>query len=78
MEREYIARHIYVKKDSGLEHLIASMQPKKHSKDYTKHSMDSENERPILEAPEALGYADGSPGMLKVSEGRLQKRLMPA
>ena len=54
MEREYIARHIYVRIDSGLEHLIASMQRKKHSKDYMKHSMDSENDRPVPEAPEAL------------------------
>ena len=74
MEREYIARHIYVKKDSGLEHLIASMQPKKCSEDYMKHSMDSENELPVPEAPEALGYADGSPGAIKVLDGRLQKR----
>ena len=40
--------------------------------------MDFENERPVPEAPEVLGYVDGSPGTLKVSEGRLQKRLMPA
>ena len=30
MEREFITHHI--KEDSGLEHLIASMQPKKYSK----------------------------------------------
>jgi hypothetical protein len=34
------------------------MQPKKHSEDYTKHSMDSEDEQPAPEAPEVLGYAD--------------------
>ena len=71
MERENIARHIYVKIDSGLEHLIASMQPKKHSEDYTKHSMDSKNERPVPEAPEVLGYADRGPGALKVPNGHL-------
>jgi hypothetical protein len=38
MEREFIAHHI--KEDSGLEHLIASMQPRKYSEDYSKRSMD--------------------------------------
>ena len=38
MEREFIAHHI--KDDSGLEHLIASMQPKKYLEDYSKHLMD--------------------------------------
>ena len=38
MEREFIAHHI--KEDLGLEHLIASMQPRKSSEDYSKHSMD--------------------------------------
>ena len=38
MEREFIAHHI--KDDSGLDHLIASMQPRKYSKDYLKHSME--------------------------------------
>ena len=36
MEREFITHHI--KKDSGLENLIASMQPIKYSKDYLEHS----------------------------------------
>ena len=36
MEREFITHHI--KDDSGLEHLIASMQLKKYSEDYSKHS----------------------------------------
>jgi len=35
MEREFITHHII--EDSGLEHLIASMQPKKYSEDYSKH-----------------------------------------
>ena len=38
MEREFIAHHI--KDDSGLEHLIASMQPRNYSKDYPKHSVN--------------------------------------
>ena len=40
--------------------------------------MDSENERPIPEALEVLGYDDGSLGALEVPDGRLQKRSMPA
>ena len=39
MEREFIAQHIK-EDDLGLEHLIASLQPKKYSEDYLKHSMD--------------------------------------
>jgi hypothetical protein len=78
MEREYIARHIYVRIDLGLEHLIASMETKKCLEDYMKHSMDSENERPVPEAPEALGYADGGPGAIKGPDRRLQKRSIPA
>ena len=78
MEREYIARHIHVRIDSGLEHLIASMQPKKHSEDYSKHSMDSKDGQPAPEAPEALGYADGGPGAIKVPDRRLQKLSIPA
>ena len=35
MEHEFIVHHI--NEDSGLEHLIASMQPKKYSEDYLKH-----------------------------------------
>ena len=51
MKREFIAHHI--KEDSGLEHLIASMQPKKHSEDYSKHSMGSKDGQLAPEAPEA-------------------------
>jgi hypothetical protein len=40
MEREYITHHIR-RKDPGLEHLIASIQPRKYSEDYPKHSTDS-------------------------------------
>jgi hypothetical protein len=39
MEREFIAQHIK-EDDSGLEHLIASLQLRKYSEDYLKHSMD--------------------------------------
>ena len=70
MEREYITHHIK-RKNSRLEHLIASMQPKKHSNDCTKHSKDSEIELSALEVPEALGHADRSPEALKVPNERL-------
>ena len=50
MEREYIAHHI-IRKDSGLEHLIASIQPRKYSKDYPKRSADSKLEQWTPEAP---------------------------
>ena len=50
----------------------------KHSEDYSKQSMDSEDGRLALEALEALDYADESPGALEVPDGRLQKRSMPA
>ena len=52
MEHEFIGP--YIKTDSGLEHLIASMLPKKHSEDYSKHSMDSKDGQPAPEASEAL------------------------
>ena len=53
MEREYIAHHI-LRKNSGLVHLIVSMQSKKHSEDYSKHSMDSKDGQPDPEALKAL------------------------
>ena len=53
MEREYIAHH-NSRKNSGHEHLIASMQPEMYSKDYSKHSMDSKDGQPAPEAPKAL------------------------
>ena len=37
MYREFIAHHI--KEDSWLEHVIASMQPRKYSKTPSKYSM---------------------------------------
>ena len=38
MKHEFIAHHI--KDDSGLEHLIASIQPNKYLEDYSKYSME--------------------------------------
>jgi len=77
MEREYIAHHIR-RRHSGLEHLTASMQPKKHSEDCTEHSKDSEDGYSAPEAPEALGHADRSPEALEVPDKRLQKCSKPA
>jgi hypothetical protein len=54
------------------------MQPKKHSKDYTKLSMDSEGGQPTPEALEVLDHTDGSPEALEVPDERLQKCSMPA
>ena len=77
MGREYIAHHIR-RRNLGLEHLIASMQPKKHSEDYSKHSMDSEDGRLFPETLKALNYANKSPGTLEVPDGSVQKHTMPA
>jgi hypothetical protein len=49
MEREYIAHHIR-RRNLGLEHLIASMQPNKYSEDYSRCSKDSKPEQWIPEA----------------------------
>ena len=54
------------------------MQPKEHSEDYSKRSMDSENGQPAPDVPEALGYADRSPEALGAPDGRLQKHSAPA
>jgi len=64
--------------DSGLEHLIASIQPKKHSEDYSKHSTHSEDGRLAPGALEALDYTNKSPRTLEVPNGRLQKYSTPA
>ena len=40
--------------NSGLEQLIASLQPMKHSEDCSKRSMDSEGGQPTTEAHNAL------------------------
>ena len=44
MEREYIAHYIR-RNNSGLEHLIASTQPRKYSEDHSKRSKDSKPEQ---------------------------------
>ena len=49
MEREFIAHHI--REGSELEHLIASMLPRKYSEDYSMHSMDS---KPGQQTPESV------------------------
>ena len=51
MERKFIVHYIK-ENDSRLEHLIASIQPKKYSKHYSKHLMDFKNIRWIPEALE--------------------------
>ena len=54
MECEYVVYHVR-RRDSGLEHLIASFQPKKYSKDYSKHSIeDSEALDEMFRALETL------------------------
>ena len=68
-----VHRAPYIKTDSGLEHLIASLQPKKHPEDYLKHTTDSEDGQPAPEAPKALDYAGRSPQVLELPNGYLQK-----
>ena len=53
MEREFIAHHIK-EDDSGFEQLIASMQPRKYSKGYSKHLMEH------WRIPEALEVLEDS------------------
>jgi len=55
MEREHVAHHIK-RRNLGLEHLIASMQPEKYSKDYSRRSKDSKPEQWILEALESTRW----------------------
>ena len=55
MEREYITHHIR-RRNSGLEHLIASVQPGKYSKDYSRCSMDFKLEQWIPEALESTRW----------------------
>ena len=64
MEREYIAHHIR-RKNSGLEHLIASTQPRKYSEDYSMRSKTPNLSEGLQEFSEALN-------------GRLQKHSKPA
>ena len=60
--------------DLGLEHHIASMQPKKHLEDYSKDSKDG---RLALEALEVLEYTKVQK-LLEALDERLQRCLMPA
>ena len=64
IEHEYIAHHIR-RRDSGLEHLIASMQPEKYSKNHSRRPRDSKPEQRIPEA-------------LESTRRHLQKYSMPA
>jgi len=60
MEREFIAHHIK-DDDSGFEQLIASMQPRKYSKGYSKHSMGCSEHLTHLKMPcyeELRGLSD--------------------
>ena len=52
MEHENIAHHIR-RRDSGPEQIIASMQPRKYSEDYSKRLKDSKPEQWIPEALES-------------------------
>ena len=52
MQREYNAHHIR-RRNSGLEHLIPSMQPGKYSEDYSRCSKDFKPEQWIPEALES-------------------------
>ena len=54
------------------------MQPKKHSEDYTKHSMDSDDGQPAPEVLETFGYMNRCPEVPEVLEERLQKSTTPA
>ena len=47
------SRTISEKRDSGLEHLIASMQPEKYSKNHSRRPRDSKPEQRIPEALES-------------------------
>ena len=55
MEREYIVHHIR-RRNSGLEHLIASMQSGKYSEDYSRRSKDSKPEQWIPKALESTRW----------------------
>ena len=55
MECEYITHHIR-RRNSGLEHLIASMQPGKCSEDYSRCSKDSKPEQWIPDALESTRW----------------------
>jgi hypothetical protein len=52
MECEYIAHHVR-RRNSGLEHLIASMQPGNYSEDCSRLSKDSKPEQCVSKALES-------------------------
>ena len=70
MEREYIAHHIR-RRNLGLEHLIASMQPKKYSEDYSRCSKDSKPEQWIPEALESTRWTSSE--VLNACRTRLRR-----
>ena len=70
MEREYIAHHIR-RRNSGLEHLIASMQPGKYSEDYSRRSKDFKTEQWIPEALESTRWTSSE--VLNACRTRLRR-----
>ena len=70
MERDYNAHHIR-RRNSGLEHLIASMQPGKYSEDYSRRSKDSNPERWIPEALESTRWTSSE--ILNACRTRLRR-----
>ena len=70
MECEYIAHHIR-RRNSGLEHLIASMQPGKYSEDYSRRSKDSKPEQWIPEALESTRWTSSE--VLNACRTRLRR-----
>ena len=70
MEREYIAHYIR-RRNSGLEHPIASIQLGKYSKDYSRHSKDSKPEQWIPEALEGTRWTSSE--VLNACKTRLRR-----
>ena len=64
--------------DSGLEHLIVSMQLKKHSEDYTKALDGLRGRTACSRGTRNVRLHGRGPKALEVLEGRLQKRPTPA
>ena len=70
MEREYIT-HLIKRKNSGLEHLIASMQPGKYSEDYSRQTKDFKPEQWIPKALESTRWTSSE--VLKTCRTRLRR-----
>jgi len=70
MEREYITQHIR-RRNSGLEHLIASMQPGKYSEDYSRQTKDFKPEQWIPEALESTRWTSSE--VLNACRTRLRR-----